>query len=54
MKASDGSGIVHEQEDIEVLEINFDAALQMIDTGEIKDGKTILLLQHLTKKLICT
>jgi GDP-mannose pyrophosphatase NudK len=47
MKVNDGGGIVHEQEDIEVLEINIDDAMQMIATGEIKDGKTIMLLQYI-------
>jgi GDP-mannose pyrophosphatase NudK len=46
MKVNDGGGIEHEQEDIEVLELNIDRAIQMIDTGEIKDGKTIMLLQY--------
>jgi GDP-mannose pyrophosphatase NudK len=46
MKVNEGGGIAHEQEDIEVLEIPFDAAMQMIDSGEIKDGKTIMLLQY--------
>lgn len=46
MKVNDGGGVEHEQEDIEVLEIPFDEALQMIDSGEIKDGKTIMLLQY--------
>lgn len=50
MKVSEGGGLAHEQEDIEVLEISFDMALQMIDAGEIKDGKTIILLQHLRLK----
>lgn len=50
MKVNEGGGVAHEQEDIEVLEIPFDKALQMIDTGEIKDGKTIMLLQHLRLK----
>lgn len=50
MKVNDGGGIPHEQEDIEVLEIPFDKAIQMIDTGDIKDGKTIMLLQHLRLK----
>lgn len=50
MKVNDGGGVAHEQEDIEVLEIPFDKALQMIDTGDIKDGKTIILLQHLRLK----
>jgi nudix-type nucleoside diphosphatase (YffH/AdpP family) len=46
MKVNDGGGVEHEQEDIEVLELPFDEAMQMIDTGEIKDGKTIMLLQY--------
>jgi len=46
MKVNDGGGIEHEQEDIEVLELTLDKAMQMIETGEIKDGKTIMLLQY--------
>jgi len=42
---SSGGG-VEEEEDIEVLELDFNAALQMIKTGEIKDAKTIILLQY--------
>lgn len=46
MKISEGGG-VDEDENIEVLEIPFAEAWNMIQTGEIKDGKTIMLLQHL-------
>ena len=46
MKINEGGGMAHEQEDIEVLEINFDDAMRMMETGEIKDGKTIMLLQY--------
>ena len=46
MKVHEGGGIEHEQEDIEVLELDFGKAFQMIETGEIKDGKTIMLLQY--------
>jgi nudix-type nucleoside diphosphatase (YffH/AdpP family) len=46
MKVHDGGGMEHEQEDIEVLEFSFDDALKMIESGEIKDGKTILLIQY--------
>lgn len=46
MKVNDGGGIEHEQEDIEVLELAFDKAMQMIGSGEIRDGKTIMLLQY--------
>ncbi|MGB4776021.1 MAG: GDP-mannose pyrophosphatase NudK [Daejeonella sp.] len=47
MKMNEGGGIEDEQEDIQVLEFNIDQAIQMIDTGEIKDGKTIMLLQYI-------
>jgi GDP-mannose pyrophosphatase NudK len=50
MKISDGGGIENEQEEIEVLELSIDKALQMIDAGEIKDGKTIMLLQYIKLK----
>jgi GDP-mannose pyrophosphatase NudK len=46
MKVNDGGGMEHEQEDIEVMELNFTDALNMIETGEIRDGKTIMLLQY--------
>jgi len=46
MKVSDGGGLEHEQENIEVLEFDFNRAYAMIDSGEIKDGKTIMLLQY--------
>ena len=46
MKVHEGGGMEHEQENIEVLEIKFDDAIQMISTGEIKDAKTIMLLQY--------
>ncbi|MBP6022951.1 GDP-mannose pyrophosphatase NudK [Ferruginibacter sp.] len=52
MKVHEGGGLDHEQEDIEVLELPFDKALHMIDTGEIKDAKTIMLLQHIRLKNI--
>ena len=46
MKVNSGGGIADEQEYIEVLELDFDEAFDMITSGEIKDGKTIMLLQH--------
>ena len=46
MKVHEGGGIEDEQEHIEVLEIKLDDAMQMINGGEIKDGKTIMLLQY--------
>jgi GDP-mannose pyrophosphatase NudK len=46
MKVNEGGGAEHEQENIEVLEIPFKNALEMIITGEIKDAKTIMLLQY--------
>ena len=46
MKVSEGGGLDDENEDIEVLELDFDTAYKMIATGEIKDAKTIMLMQH--------
>ncbi|OXB22607.1 GDP-mannose pyrophosphatase [Flavobacterium tructae] len=46
MKVNDGGGLDAEQENIEVLEYTFDEAYVMIESGEITDAKTILLLQH--------
>ncbi len=46
MKVSEGGGLDHEQEDIEVIEMPFEKAYNMIATGELKDAKTIILLQY--------
>lgn len=46
MKVSDGGGLDEESENIEVLELPFKQALDMIGSGEIKDAKTIMLLQY--------
>jgi ADP-ribose pyrophosphatase len=46
-RVSGGGGIEAEGEDIEVLELDADEALAMVARGEIMDGKTIILLQHL-------
>jgi len=52
MKISQGGGLEEEAENIEVLELPFDKCLTMIDNGEIKDAKTIMLLQYLSLKNI--
>ncbi|MFN4364032.1 GDP-mannose pyrophosphatase NudK [Chryseobacterium hispalense] len=52
MKINDGGGLDDEGEDIEVLELSFDEALKMIETGAIKDAKTIMLLQYVRLKNI--
>ena len=46
MKAHAGGGAADEQENIEVLELPFTQALKMMETEEIKDGKTVILLQY--------
>ena len=43
MKVNEGGGSEHEQENIEVLELSFADAVHMIETGEIKDAKTVIL-----------
>jgi len=45
MRVNDGGG-VEGHEDIDVLEYDFEKAYSMMETGEIKDGKTIMLLQY--------
>lgn len=46
MKVSDGGGVAHEEENIDVLEMPYDEAYAMIESGQIKDAKTIMLLQY--------
>jgi nudix-type nucleoside diphosphatase (YffH/AdpP family) len=45
-KVTNGGGLESDGEDIDIVELDLDAALHMIDTGEIMDGKTIMLLQY--------
>ena len=45
MKVSEGGGSTEETENIEVLEMPFTKAIEMVENGEIKDAKTIMLLQ---------
>ncbi|SIP94445.1 nudix-type nucleoside diphosphatase, YffH/AdpP family [Rhizobium sp. RU20A] len=44
-RAGQGGGLESENEDIEILELPFAKAMAMIGTGDICDGKTIMLLQ---------
>ncbi len=46
MRVSEGGGHADEQENIEVIELDFEEALRMVQNGEIKDAKTIMLLQY--------
>jgi len=52
MKINEGGGVDGEEENIEVLELPIDEAMRMLDNGEIKDAKTIMLLQHIKLKKI--
>lgn len=45
-KVSKGGGLLEEGEDIEVLEIPFQQAIEAMKRGEIKDAKTLILLQY--------
>lgn len=51
-RRSDGGGV--EEEDIEVLELPFDEALRGIASGEIRDAKTIMLLQYAALNVLGT
>lgn len=53
-KTEQGGGLPDEGEDIEVLELPFQVAFQMISSGEIVDMKTIVLLQHLMLERVAT
>jgi GDP-mannose pyrophosphatase NudK len=52
MKVSEGGGVEAEQENIQVMEMGISEAMRMIGTGEIRDGKTIMLLQYVKLKNI--
>ncbi|WP_027392658.1 NUDIX domain-containing protein [Aquimarina latercula] len=50
MKVENGGGLDNEEEYIDVLEIEFIRAFDMMQTGEIKDARTVMLLQFLKIK----
>ena len=50
MKVNEGGGAEGEHENIEVLELPFKEAILMVERGEIKDAKTVILLQYLVGK----
>ena len=45
-KEQDGGGVAEETEDIELLEYSYAEVLEAMRKGEIRDAKTLLLLQH--------
>ncbi len=45
-KIAEGGGLEDEQEDIDVLEMPFKEAYLKMEKGEIKDAKTVILLQY--------
>ena len=48
---SEGGGLASEGEDLEVFELGFEQAMEMIGEGGIVDAKTILMLQALALRL---
>jgi nudix-type nucleoside diphosphatase (YffH/AdpP family) len=50
-RVGNGGGIAEEGEDIEVLELPIERAMAMLASGEIADGKTIILLQYAERAL---
>ena len=48
----EGGGLAEEGEEINVLEMSFDEATDMMEKGEIRDAKTIILLQYLKLKKV--
>lgn len=51
-RLSDGGGAAEEGEDIEIIEVTLDDAINMVRTGRIIDAKTMILLQHLKLELL--
>jgi nudix-type nucleoside diphosphatase (YffH/AdpP family) len=47
MRITEGGGAENEHENIEVLELPFEEAVRMMNSGEIRDAKTVILLQYL-------
>lgn len=45
-RINEGGGLKEEGEELDILEIPFDKALAMVESGEIKDAKTVILLQY--------
>lgn len=45
-RVSAGGGDMNEGEEIETIETSLENALHMVDSGAIRDGKTIMLLQY--------
>jgi len=45
-KVNEGGGLEEEHENIQILEISLDNALAMLESGEIRDAKTIVLLLY--------
>ncbi|HDG1665897.1 GDP-mannose pyrophosphatase NudK [Kluyvera ascorbata] len=52
LRQNNGGGV--EDEDIDVLELPFAQAIEMIRSGEICDGKTVILLQYLQSSGLMT
>lgn len=50
-RISDGGGHAHEGEDIEVLEMPFDAARRLVREGGIIDAKSVMLVMFLEREL---
>ncbi|MEO7176025.1 MAG: NUDIX domain-containing protein [Saprospiraceae bacterium] len=46
MKVSAGGGLKEEEENIEVLEMDVEEVMELLVAGEIRDAKTIMLLQY--------
>src|SRR3954452_7919289 len=51
-RVSAGGGLAHEEEEVEVVELRLDEALEMVQRGEILDGKTVLLLLWAQRELV--
>ena len=53
MKIHEGGGLMHDHENIEVLEFNIDDALELIKHKKIQDAKTIMLIYYAIVHKLC-
>lgn len=49
-RMSEGGGLAHEGEDIEIVELSLAEALQLVDTRQLRDAKTIMALLFLERE----
>ncbi len=50
MRIGEGGGVEEENEEIEIIEISYNEAIELLSSGKIQDAKTVILLQYAIQK----